>query len=131
MTPTAKSQLSAPEFLLLQKKTRQGQSLSLQVASDSMHPLLKIGQLITVQNAAVESLKVFDLIVYWEQGRLQCHFLWHKNSDGGLITRSLKNPTISDPLVSQQDYLGIVSGTGLSLWHKGKIILLNLLKGSS
>lgn len=131
MTLTHKSQLTNPEFLLLQKKLRQGETLPLQVASDSMYPLLKVGQLINIEQASIESLKAFDLVVYWEQGRLQCHFLWHRNLDGGLITRSLKNPTVSDPLVSPQDYLGKVAGNGLSLWQKAKINLINILKGSS
>jgi hypothetical protein len=121
-----KNLLNIQDFTLLQKNLVLKESMQLRVASDSMHPLLKIDQIITVRPYPVNKLAVYDLIVYLEQGQLQVHFLWHINGNGALVTRSLKNPKVNDPLINPSDYLGKVDEIGLTNWQKFKILIQNL-----
>lgn len=119
------------EFLFFKKKLAQNENLPLKIVSDSMEPLLKIGQEIHLTASPINELRPFDLIVFLENHKLVCHFYWHQNRhDGTLLTRSLKRPRSSDFPIQPDHYLGRVVGIHLSFAQKTKVILLNLLSGS-
>ncbi len=119
------------EFLLFKKYLSQNQALPLKIASDSMEPLLKIGQEIKLVFKPIDDLRPFDLIVFLENERLVCHFYWHRNSlDGSILTRSLKNPKLSDFPIHPDFYLGLVPDIRLGFAQKAKVTLLNLINGS-
>ena len=93
------------------------------IVSDSMEPVLKVGDLIVVDVKAAH-LKRFDIIVFLTNGRLICHYLWQRNQVVRPIlmqTRSL-NGSIDYP-IGEDDYIGKVISHKLSLWWKIRILV--------
>lgn len=111
------------EFKILQNKLLAGESLNLRVASDSMVPLLKVGELIKVKKADIDSLQKFDVIVFFQDDKLMCHFLWSIQGDH-LITKSLKDPTRTDWPIKETLLLG-KTDVKVPLLSKIKVWLLN------
>lgn len=100
-------------FYAIKKELLKKQALSLKVATDSMHPVLKVNQLINVRPCDPIVLKKFDIIVFWDEGKLTSHFLWAKQTDFNsrgtiLVTRSLKNPAEIDLPFKEELLLGKV-----------------------
>ncbi len=98
------------------------------IVSDSMEPLIKVGNKIVVE-VGTRKLKRFDIVVIYMDRKLVCHYLWAMNR---LITpilfqtRSLKYAGKDFP-VSFDDYLGKVVSHKLTLKNKIGIILSTLL----
>lgn len=95
--------------LLLQK----GQ-IKLRVASNSMFPVLKENEIISVEKCVVADLKTFDIIVFWDGTRLISHFLWVKQLKKEalkylLITKSIKDPLNIDLPIEEDLILGKVN----------------------
>lgn len=97
-----------------------------EMATGSMEPLICIGdkvEVVPLKNAP----HVFDIIVFWANGRLVCHFVSHINElplpDGtrAFITRSLDGP--EDLPVSEALVLGLVVSHRLSMAMKLKTAL--------
>jgi len=61
-------QMDLVDFFKLKSRLDQQGEMQLNVASDSMHPVLKIGQIITVRPTDSSLLRKFDIIVFWGQG---------------------------------------------------------------
>jgi hypothetical protein len=125
-------EIDAIEFEKLKSLLALKGELKLRVASDSMHPVLRISQIITVRPCHSDSLKRFDIIVFWEQGKMICHFLWAKqhnkmNKESLYITKSLKSPLDHDIPIIDKMILGKVA---IELPFLRKIFLLgeNLYK---
>jgi signal peptidase I len=79
------------------------------IVSDSMEPLLKIGDKIVVE-VGTRELKRFDLIVFWNGEKLVCHYVWAMNrlvTPFLLQTRSMKYLGKDVP-INWDDYLGKV-----------------------
>lgn len=110
------------EFHIIKKKLFEGESLRLKVASDSMMPVLKVGQEINVTFRPISNLKKFDTVVFFQDKCLMCHFLWAKQDKNTLITKSLKNPRDVDWPVNESDYLGFVE-VNLPFFLKLKTLL--------
>lgn len=94
------------------------------IVSDSMEPLIKTGDKIVV-GIGDRDLKRFDVIVFYNQGKLICHYLWAVNKIIEPIlfqTRSLKYGGKDMP-VSFDDYLGKVVSHRLSRKDKFIIVL--------
>lgn len=79
------------------------------IISDSMSPVLKVGQEVEIVPVLdFSQLKRFDIIVFKLGQDICAHFIWTKQNDlrtGNevLITRSLKNPNNNDyPLYSDK-----------------------------
>lgn len=114
------------DFSKLKSRLDQHGEMKLNVASDSMHPVLKVGQLITVKPTPTSILCKFDIIVFWGQGKLMSHFLWAKqwnetDKDYVFITKSLKEPTSHDLPIKENLILGIVDSkistlSKISIW---------------
>ncbi len=111
--------------------TRLGE-YTFKIASDSMHPLLKVDSLVTVRPVEQESLERFDVIIFWEGNRLICHFLWAKqqielSKKSVFITKSLKDPLGFDLPVKDNLLLGKLD-VKIPLLTRIKINLMNYYK---
>lgn len=92
------------------------------VVSDSMSPVIKVGDEVVVE-VGTRDLKRFDIIIIWVEGKLICHYLWQKNqiiSPILLQTRNMRGER--DYPVPEADYLGKVISHELSLWQKLKFL---------
>ncbi len=100
------------------------------IVSGSMIPVIKIGDVVTVE-IGVTDLNRFDIIVFWEDGRLMCHYLWSQNK---LLTpmlwqtRGLQGDF--DFPLDPQHYLGRVTSHRLWFWHKLKLALRTIFSPS-
>ncbi len=109
---------------VLRKKLASGEPHQLTVVSDSMTPLIKVGEEITIKaKPAPENLQIFDIVLFYQGGRLNAHILTKidKNKDQ-LITRPLKDPRHQDYPLNYDDLLGVISNKQLSWWHKFKVL---------
>jgi signal peptidase I len=100
------------------------------IISDSMEPVLNIGDKITVEVGRKE-LERFDLIVFYSQDKLICHYLWAMNrlvEPILLQTRSTKYG-LRDYPIGLEDYLGKVVSHRLNAWEKMKIFLRIKFRG--
>ncbi len=95
------------------------------IASDSMSPVLKVGDEILWDKIADASqdLKRFDLIVFRQGTQLFCHYLWFKNPKRDLyITKPLKNMVREDLPLSSAAILGRVTSHRLNFYWRMKIL---------
>ena len=94
------------------------------IVSDSMVPIINIGDTISVDVGCMK-LDRFDIIVFWSEGKLICHYLWAMNRRVEPIllqTRSTLYGEKDNP-IGFNDYLGKVVSHRLSTWDKIKIFL--------
>lgn len=109
-------------------------SLKLKVASNSMSPVIKVNDLITVAPTGnINTLKRFDIIVYAKNDTLVCHYFWSANSiqqETTLCTRSLKEPYQNELPFTADKILGVVTSHKIGLIRRGSLIMVNLLKAS-
>jgi signal peptidase I len=94
------------------------------VITPSMEPIIKVGDNIVVDILA-KDIRRFDIIVFKEEGRLICHYLWSMNKlfePIMLQTRSMLGE--KDYPIKYEDYLGKVISQRLSLWVRFKIMFL-------
>jgi signal peptidase I len=99
------------------------------IVSDSMEPLIMVGDRIIVEVGNMD-LERFDIVVFFSDGKLVCHYLWAMNQIVKPIlfqTRSLKYGNKDFPL-SFDDYLGKVVSHHLSSMDKLKIILSQIFR---
>lgn len=92
------------------------------VVSDSMAPVINIGEKIVVEVGDFD-LKRFDIVVIYAEGKLICHYVWKINKiiDPILIqTRNMRKEM--DFPITKEDFLGKVVSQRLSLWQKIKLI---------
>lgn len=88
-----------------------------------MEPLIKIGDEIIV-SVGEKNLKRFDIIVFYSEDRLICHYLWRMNKIVKPIvfqTRSMSGQ-FDRPLLEEY-YLGKVLNFKLGWWWKLKHLL--------
>lgn len=96
------------------------------VVTGSMIPIIEIGQEIVV-NVGDRKIKRFDIIVFYDQEKLICHFLWNLNRRVEPLLLQTRNMAgVLDHPVSMDDYLGKVVSHRLNLWHKLKILYKSL-----
>lgn len=100
------------------------------VASDSMMPLLKVGDHLQLTEKS-RNLKIFDVIVFNRQQKLLVHYVWKNQLDfnNSVITRSLKNPYQNEEPVLYSEIAGIIHLPAFSVWLKTKVILKCLIAG--
>jgi hypothetical protein len=99
------------------------------IVSDSMEPLIKVGEKISAE-VGNQDLKRFDVVVIFVSGKLICHYFWAKNRLVEPIlfqTRDLRYGGRDNP-VSFDDYLGKVVSHKLSLMDKIRIIVKEILR---
>jgi signal peptidase I len=96
------------------------------VVTDSMMPLIQAGAELFIEKIEdAQKLKKFDIILFSVNGKLTCHYFWHKNShydEGLIITRNLKNGSYDDSFGFDK-IIGQVTNYKISFILKLKIFL--------
>lgn len=124
--PTSKKDITREEF----NQLKQLPLFKGTIVSGSMMPLMPIGTPIVVA-VGDQTIKRFDIIVFYNQNKLICHFLWNINkivTPKLLQTRNLVNFGVDFP-ITMDDYLGKVVSHQLRLRDKLRLIKHYLLKG--
>lgn len=104
--------ISWTEFQEIKKTLSLKKELKIRPISDSMSPLLKVNEILTIKPIDSQELKTFDIIVFWYQNTLMCHFFWARQTSSNatmLITKSLKEPKSIDLPSPVDCLLGIVN----------------------
>ncbi|MFY7992637.1 MAG: S26 family signal peptidase [Bacteriovoracaceae bacterium] len=99
------------------------------IVSGSMMPLMPIGTPIVVA-VGDQTIKRFDIIVFYNENKLVCHFLWNINrivTPKLLQSRNLVNFGVDFP-ISMDDYLGKVVSHKLRLRDKLRLIKHHLFR---
>lgn len=105
--------------------------LNFKVVSDSMHPVIKINDLLQLEPAQ-NSLKRFDIILFKRNSVLVTHYIW-KNQiafNNSLITRSLKNIYRDEEPVNLSEIVGVVSNYQIPALVRFKVLALCFFKGA-
>ena len=124
------AEIDIDAFQKLKMNLKTQNSKLFQVVSGSMEPLIATGEFIEVK-ALRESPRRFDILVFWSDEILICHYLWHVNqirfSNGEhiLITRSLRGQ--EDIPFSESKLLGKVISHRISVCRKAQIVGRTLL----
>lgn len=108
-----------PEIFDLLKEKSQFRG---KIITDSMSPVIKVGEEIVVEVLSGD-LRRFDIIVFKQDDKLICHYLWGLNQEVEprlMQTKSLKGD--KDLPIKPEDYLGKVVSHKLSLWRKLRIL---------
>lgn len=120
---------TASEFRSLNEHQR-AHSLAprdVQILSDSMEPVLRVGARYRLELHSVEDLRRFDILVFWNGRFLVAHYVWHINRDvdrGQIITRSL-NGWSEDLPIAPQHIVGKIVDVSIPWWRK---VLLSIWK---
>ena len=78
------------------------------VVTGSMVPVIKVGESVVVEVKA-NNLKRFDIIVFVENQKLICHFLWQMNTRVSPILYQTRNMFGGkDFPIREEDYIGRV-----------------------
>lgn len=117
-----KSPISFEEFEKLKSALQAGAPLSFVIYSDSMEPILKAGDRVSVVPIS-RPLKIFDLIVFFQENDLVCHLFIKKSLlNHSLITTSFKYRKFDYP-VKEDHLLGVVDSHRLSFLQKLKLLI--------
>lgn len=117
-----KNKISDSDFKKLQLFLLKDRKREFNVITPSMHPLIKVGQKITVEPIKdPSSLKIFDIILFRQHGVMICHYVWHFSAlkQGEIITRSIAGGI--DLPISYDDILGRVTSHKIGLLRRLKI----------
>ncbi len=122
---------SLKSYKVLIKNTRE---ITCRIVSDSMEPLIRIGDRVRVECVdTIKSIKPFDIVIFLNQDKLFCHFVWNISigeKSAQILTRSLKNPHHNDLPTTPDQILGRVLHPQLSRRTRLWLILKTLFKNS-
>lgn len=93
------------------------------IVTASMVPVIKVGEEILVEVKA-EELKRFDIIVFLQDKKLICHYLWNINRF--VEPKLMQTRNISGGLdfpIAESDYIGKVVSHRMPWWRILKITL--------
>jgi len=96
------------------------------IASESMSPLLKVGDEIVWEKVITPAsdLRRFDLIVFRQNNKLFCHYLWSINSHRDVyVTKPLQSTDCEDLPLSSSDILGRLVSHRMNLYWRIKVVL--------
>ena len=92
------------------------------IVSGSMIPVINIGDEILVEVKA-KKLKRFDIIVFLDEGKLICHYLWTMNKVVKPFLMQTRNMYGGKDIpIREENYIGKVLSHRLSLWQKLKFL---------
>lgn len=120
--------INLDEFQLLKARLKEKGSFSATIISGSMLPLIKVGDIIEFVPVQTDQLKVFDIVVFWTNQMLVCHFVLKIktvdfNSNGSrMVTMALATANTDFPFLEER-LLGKVVNFKLSFWMKFKIFV--------
>lgn len=119
--------MDAVEIEILKQKI-QRQPVDVKVASNSMEPILKTGDIVKIY-PLTQPPRIFDVVVFKNNLQLNCHFVWRNQLDfnNTLVTRSLKEPGLDEVPINMTEILGWVPDAKISLIMKFRLILWNWL----
>lgn len=114
------SRLTSDDFRALRHELTERGELHFIIASDSMAPLIRAGDWITVRPLRNRP-SVFDLLVFLQKEVLVCHYLAGRGrTREGLITRALNSGAVDLP-VDAENVLGVVTSHSMALRHKLRV----------
>ncbi len=92
--------------------------LKIKIISGSMSPIIKTNQNIIIKRSEREDLKRFDIIVFYQKKKLNCHYVHSLNTliNSDIVTRNLNG--YFDLPVPEQDLLGICISHKINFWRK-------------
>lgn len=108
--------------------------LRFRIVSDSMHPLLRVGDEIVWEkiNNPFLDLKRFDLLLFKQDQILYCHFVWQiRPKSNVIITRAYRYLWHEDLPIAPECILGKVKNCQLNFWQKLRVYLYFLLRRRS
>jgi len=113
------------DLTVFKKTLKRDKQARLTVVSDSMSPIIKVQEVISIQYIEDHGLlKVFDIVIFEQADRLNCHFLAKVDPENDLfVTKSIKNPSDSDYPLESKQILGIVKDKKMSLFSKIRLLL--------
>lgn len=76
----------------------------------SMWPFLREGERLVIKKAAIEDLRIGDIILYRKDEQLVCHRLVKKEKNGYLLYARGDNSSSAPELVTQEMFQGKVAG---------------------
>lgn len=101
------------EYLKIKNDVANGGTFKYRIISDSMSPIIKVDELISIEDSSLDNLSRYDIIIFWQNNKLICHFIWSQLKDSkdevNLITKSIKNPKDIDLPVPKGNVLGKVN----------------------
>lgn len=103
-------------------KLKSSKTFEGKVVSDSMNPIIKVGDIIQV-DVGVKNLKRFDIIVFHDGSKLICHYLWNMNKIVEpllLQTRNMRKE--KDFPITWEQYLGKVTSHQISFFQKLRLL---------
>lgn len=113
------------------KNKVQKEAANIQIVSGSMLPLIKIDEQLDLVRLPTE-LKVFDIIVFYDNEKLVCHFVWKDQRDfnKSVITRSLREPYKNETPRDYNNIIGWVPSKKVPFKTKAKIIFFSWIRGA-
>jgi len=117
---------------VLKSRLSKEHTIEIKIISDSMQPLLKIDETVTVIPFE-KKCEIFDLIVFWRNDKLFCHYMWRDqiSFNNSVITRSLKEPYSDEKPVERIHILGTIKDKKIRLVTKLLILAKNVIKRST
>lgn len=93
------------------------------IISGSMIPVINIGDDILIEVKA-KNIKRFDIIVFWQDEKLICHYLWNMNRYiKPLLLQTRNMGGGKDYPIEEKDYIGKVISHKLSFFRILRILL--------
>ena len=88
-----------------------------------MIPVIQIGEEIVVEVKS-KNIKRFDIVVFVQDKKLVCHYLWTLNKIvQPLLLQTRNMGGGKDYPIKEEEYIGKVISHRLSVWQKLKILL--------
>lgn len=85
-----------------------GEAVKIKITSDSMLPLIKKGDFISIVNKSVDSVEVGAIITFVRDGVLFTHRVIQKDLDNGIVLTKGDHLKDCDPPTTPQNIIGIV-----------------------
>ena len=113
------------------RQLRRCGSIDVQIVSGSMEPVIKTGELVTVERLEGRP-KMFDILVFHQNDKFICHYFWKENShfdnEGkNYVTRPLSSRGFDIPF-SHRQVLGRVGGKRIGFWRRAVIVVKEILR---
>lgn len=107
------------------KEKLKSEDVTLKVMSNSMEPLIKVDDEVTVRQLD-KALKKFDIIVYWNGKILVGHYVWHINKhfsreNSLIITTRCLSSKWEDLPIQEEQILGVIVSHKISFWWRMRL----------
>jgi hypothetical protein len=109
------------------KKLQINQCAEIRVVSNSMAPIIKIGEILHVK-PVTSALSRFDIIIFDHYGQPTCHFFWAETPAGQICTKSLKFLFPSDTPFEKEKLIGIVPYKKISVGYKLLVTFVSIVR---